>query len=111
MTAEEEFSRASLFAEEPALHGAIEWAQQLNALIRRKTDGGLDELLVAADRTILARFAGGLRRNAKAIRAALELPWTTSPVEGQTSRFKMLRRTMYGRAGMNLLRAHSLHAA
>lgn len=111
LTAEEELFRAYLFAEEPALHVAIEWAQQFNALIRRQTNGDLDQLLVAADRTMLARFAGGLRRDAKAIRAALELPWTTSPVEGQISRLKMLKRTMYGRAGMNLLRARLLHAA
>jgi hypothetical protein len=36
---------------------------------------------------------------------------TTSPVEGQNSRLKMLKRTMYGRAGIKLLRARVLHAA
>ena len=46
-----------------------------------------------------------------AISAALELPWTTSPVEGQISRLKMLKRTMYGRAGFDLLRARVLDAA
>ena len=30
--------------------------------------------------------------------ASLDLPWTTSPVEGQINRLKMLKRTMYGRA-------------
>ena len=46
-----------------------------------------------------------------AVQAALELPWTTSPVEGQISRLKMLKRTMYGRAGFPLLRQRVLHAA
>ena len=56
-------------------------------------------------------FAAGLRRDLEAISAPLELPWTTSPVEGQISRLKMLKRTMYGRAGFDLLRARVLHAA
>ena len=60
---------------------------------------------------MLARFAASLRRDFEAINAALELPWTTSPVEGQISRLKMLKRTMYGRAGFELLRDRVFHAA
>jgi len=33
------------------------------------------------------------------------------PVEGQVNRLKMLKRTMYGQAGFQLLRARVLHAA
>src|SRR4051812_2948474 len=36
--------------------------------------------------TPLARFAEGLKRDAAAVQNALELPWTTSPVEGQVNR-------------------------
>jgi transposase len=39
------------------------------------------------------------------------LPWTTSPVEGQINRIKLLKRTMYGRAGFALLRERVLYAA
>jgi transposase len=46
-----------------------------------------------------------------AVQAALDLPWTTSPVEGQINRLKMLKRTMYGRAGFELLRRRVLYAA
>jgi len=51
-----------------------------------------------------------LRKDIGVVQAALGLPWTTSPVEGQISRLKMLKRTMYGRAGFSLLRARVLHA-
>lgn len=37
-------------------------------------------------------------------------PWTISPVEGQIGRLKMIKRTMFGRAGFKLLRARVLHA-
>lgn len=60
--------------------------------------------------TILARFATKLRRDFDAINASLTLPWTTSRVEGQISRLKMLKRTMYGRAGFQLLRARAMNA-
>lgn len=55
-------------------------------------------------------FVVELRKDIAAVQAALQLPWTTSPVEGQISRLKMLKRTMYGRAGFRLLSARVLHA-
>jgi transposase len=45
------------------------------------------------------------------VRAALSLPWSTSPVEGQISRLKMIKRQMCGRAGFDLLRQWVLAAA
>jgi transposase len=111
LNAEDRLFKIRLLEDQPALGAAIAWATRLNALLRRKEDGDLDEILAAGDATMLARFAAGLRRDFAAISAALKLPWTTSPVEGQISRLKMLKRTMYGRAGFELLRARVLHAA
>jgi transposase len=45
------------------------------------------------------------------VRAALALPWSTSPVEGQINRLKTIKRQMYGRAGFDLLRRRILAAA
>jgi len=97
--------------EVPPVAAAITVAKQLNALLRRKTSESLTQVLDAAIATPLKDFAAGLRRDITAIQAALDLPWTTSPVEGQINRLKMLKRTMYGRAGFQLLRARVLHAA
>ena len=76
-----------------------------------KSKESLNEVLNSVAGTALKEFAINLRRDLDAVQAALELPWTTSPAEGQISRLKMLKRTMYGRAGFNLLRARVLHAA
>lgn len=108
LNAVDDFFRGRMLEDEPALGAAIEWAKQLNSVFRRQVTGNLDELLAAAS-TTLARFAAGLRRDFDAINAALVLPWTTSPVEGQISRLKMLKRTMYGRAGFQLLRARVMY--
>jgi transposase len=95
----------------PSMADAINVAKRLNAVLRRKASEGLSQILDAAGATSLKSFAESLRRDISAIQASLDLPWTTSPVEGQINRLKMLKRTMYGRAGFQLLRARVLHAA
>ena len=59
----------------------------------------------------LEQFCAGLRRDWEAVVAALTLPWSNSPVEGQINRFKLIKRQMYGRAGFVLLRARVLSRA
>jgi len=76
----------------------------------RKADR-LDGWLDAAKESALAGFAGGLTRDLAAVRAALSLPWSTGPVEGQISRLKMIKRAMCSRAGFELLRQRILQAA
>jgi transposase len=57
------------------------------------------------------RFAQGLEREVPAVQAALTEPWSSGQVEGQITRLKLLKRQMYGRAHIDLLRLRVLHAA
>ena len=57
----------------------------------------------------LQAFAVSLDRDYDAVRAALEVPHSNGQVEGQVNRLKTLKRSMYGRAGLSLLRARVLH--
>ena len=102
---------ARLLDEVPPLAAAVAAAQRLSLLLRRQSSETLDDVLTAVSATPLASFTAELRKDIDAVQAALDLPWTTSPVEGQIGRIKMLKRTMYGRAGFELLRARVLHAA
>ena len=102
---------SALLAQAPELANGITIAKRLNLLLRRKSQEGLEAVLADAASTPLAEFAANMRRDLAAVQAALDLPWTTSPAEGQINRLKMLKRTMYGRAGFDLLRARVLHAA
>ena len=45
------------------------------------------------------------------MRAALTLPWSNGQAEAQINRLKLLKRTMYGRAGLDLLGRRFLLAA
>lgn len=86
-----------LLEAEPALDTAVNWAKRLNKLLQRRAPDDLDEVLAAAAGTLFGKFAASLRRDFEAISAALELPWTTSPVEGQISRIKMLKHDVWPR--------------
>jgi transposase len=51
----------------------------------------------------LRRFATGLRADYDAVKAGLTLRWSNGPVEGQINRLKMLKRSIFGRAKIDLL--------
>jgi hypothetical protein len=53
----------------------------------------------------LRRFAEGLERDQAAVQAALDERWSNGAVEGHINRLKMIKRQMYGRASLLLLRA------
>jgi transposase len=100
-----------LLAEVPALAAVHGLARGFAVLVRKEGAGTLDEWLANTAGTPLESFAKGLKKDLAAVQAALDTPWSTSPVEGQISRLKTIKRTMYGRAGFSLLRSRVLHAA
>jgi transposase len=68
------------------------------------------ERALASGLSDLQSFVNGLERDQEAIEAAIRLPWSNGPVEGQVNRLKLLKRQMYGRAKFPLLRARVLQA-
>jgi transposase len=56
----------------------------------------------------LQRFARTLQGDLDAVRNAVIEPWSNGQTEGQISRLKTMKRAMYGRAGITLLRARML---
>jgi transposase len=74
-------------------------------------DSALAAWMETARGTLLDGFARGLERDRKAVAAAIATPWSTSPAEGQITRLKAIKRSMYGRAGFHLLRQRVLMAA
>jgi transposase len=94
---------------------AIELAQEFAAIVRQPAavdplDGWLTRVAQSAV-PALQRFAKGLLDDYPAVQAGLTLPWSNGAVEGQINRLKMLKRTMYGRASLDLLSRRFLLAA
>ena len=56
----------------------------------------------------MRRFAATLRQDLAAVYNAISEPWSNGQTEGQINRLKTLKRAMYGRAGVELLRARML---
>jgi transposase len=62
----------------------------------------------ATDIHALQRFVRTMRLDLSAVEGAVTESWSNGPVEGHINRLKTLRRQMYGRAGVTLLRARLL---
>ncbi|MGB3150789.1 MAG: transposase, partial [Maribacter sp.] len=56
----------------------------------------------------MVRFARVLHRDIEAVKNAVKLPWSNGQAEGQINRLKTLKRSMYGRAWHELMRARML---
>ena len=59
----------------------------------------------------IQRLAYKVRRDEAAVRAGCTLAWSNGQTEGQITRLKAIKRSMYGRAKFDLLRRRALHAA
>ncbi len=88
--------------------------QRFERLIRER-DGGafLGWLTETAQCDIpdLCGFAAGIRRDQAAVEAAITSTWSNGQTEGQINRLKTLKRQMYGRTKLDLLRQRFLYAA
>ena len=82
-------------------------------LVRTRDRPALTAWLATAETCDLREFrefAAGLRRDYAAVEAAVTSAWSSGQVEGQITRLKLVKRSMYGRAGFPLLRQRYLLA-
>src|SRR5919199_5109332 len=113
-TGEDQQLGVRLTAHSPALAGAVALAQDFAALVRQRQPPQLEPWLARAAQSPLApfrRFARGLRADQAAVQAAVTLPWSQGPVEGQITRLQLLKRQLCGRARLDLLARRFLLAA
>jgi transposase len=73
----------------------------------RENEAGLQRWITSvreADLPFLHSFTRGLDLDIQAVTAALTLPFHNGRAEGASTKTKMIKRQMYGRAGFTLLR-------
>ncbi len=88
-------------------------SQEFVTLLRERQAEALDSWLKRAKAchvTELASFVNGIRRDYAAVRAAFSSKWSNGITEGHVNRLKFLKRQMFGRAHLDLLRVKVLHA-
>jgi transposase len=98
----------------PTVELAQSLALEFFGMTRRRESAGLEgwiERAAASGIEELRNFGVGLRRDWEAVVAGLTLEWSSGPVEGQVNRLKMIKRQMFGRASLPVLRARVVPAA
>jgi transposase len=111
-SAEQERLIETLCRIEPEIAAAGSLARNFLGLIHRRDASGFDRWLVKASNCgvpELKRFASSMKADLSAVRAAFTSQWSSGQVEGQVNRLKFLKRQMYGRAKLDLLRIRVLH--
>ena len=90
----------------PEAERAHTLAQSFGALVRTRDQAALAPWVEQAEQSGVAElrgFATGLRRDWAAVEAAMRLPWSNGQTEGQITKLKLLKRSAYGRASLELL--------
>lgn len=92
---------------------AIDLAEQFAAMVRGRSTDALGGWLEQVATSGVPEFRGlgrSIRQDEAAVRAGLSEPWSNGPVEGRIGRLKLIKRSMYGRAGFALLKARVLNS-
>lgn len=108
LTAEQRAYVQRLLTAIPVLATAQSVALAFGRLVRERDQAAFSGWLQQAEASgipELRAVATGMRRDRVAIEAALRLPWSQGQTEGQVTRLKLVKRQMYGRGGLDLLRS------
>ena len=95
----------------PALPAARSLADRFHRMVRGRTPDALPAWIVDARSSMLAPFGRGIAADRSAVEAALGEPWSNGPTEGLITKLELLRRQMYGRGKLDLLRARLIASA
>ena len=97
----------------PTLKRTYDLVQEFMQMARKREGHRLDAWLERVATSKLAElqpFAAGVEKDKAAVKAGFTWFINNGQVEGQVTKLKLLKRTMYGKAGFPLLRQRVLHA-
>lgn len=89
----------------PGLVAGRDLLDRFQTIIRAKTASELQSWINDATDSLLGSFAAGIVADQRAIAAAITESWSNGQTEGQITKLKLIKRQMYGRAKIDLLRA------
>jgi transposase len=95
-----------LLKQHPDLATLVDLAHSFLELLRQRQANAFDSWLMKAltcQIQALKKFAAGLMDDYAAVKASMMMEVSNGPVEGLNNKLKMLKRQMFGRAGLTLL--------
>jgi len=110
----EHAARAGLRSTHPDVEIAVGFTERFVEIIRERRGAELGRWLSDAEASgthEIQQFAHKVRLDEGAVRAGCTLPWSNGQTEGQITRLKTIKRSMYGRARFDLLRQRALYAS
>lgn len=110
---DEQLYRTQLLDADAEIGLPKELVEQFETLVRQRRVKELEPWLQALEQSGLEEFrefAVGIRRDYTTVEAALSYEWSSDQTEGQINRLKMLKRQLYGRASLPLLKKRLLQA-
>lgn len=113
LTAKQHQQLESICQASPELSTAYLLSQEFVTMLRERQAEALDAWLRRAKESRivdLKSFANGILRDYAAVYAACSRPESNGITEGHVNRLKFLKRQMFGRAHLDLLRVKVLHA-
>jgi transposase len=94
----------------PALVVARDLMDRFHTMIQCHNSADLEPWISDAAPSLLGSFVKGIVQDRAGVHAALTQPWSNGQTEGQNTKLKLVKRQMYGRAKLDLLRARLLGA-
>jgi transposase len=111
---EQEEQILAFIRQERIIHQAYTLAQQFVAMVQNRQGEYFDTWLQdckTSDIPDVQTFAEGLQKEYAAVKAALTYPYSNGPVEGNITKLKFIKRSLYGRGNFELLRQKVLKSA
>ncbi len=96
----------------PDLATAYRLAQEFGKMVRERLPDQFMEWLekaLASGLTDFRNFATSLAKDQDAVLAGLTISWSSRPVEGHVNRLKLIKRDMFGRGKLDLLKKRLCH--
>jgi len=114
LTTEEQAELALICQRSATAQESYQLTQQFMRMLRLRRGQEFETWLQAVEASHiseLSRFAHSLLKDKEAVVAGLTLSYSNGPVEAQVQKLKLVKRSMFGRAKLPLLRQRLLHAA
>jgi transposase len=114
LTAQEQEDLTFIRQASPTAETTYGLVQDFLTMLRKREGERLDTWIEAAQQSAIAElqsFVTGLLKDKDAVVAGLTLPYSNGPVEAQVQKLKLVKRSMFGRAKLPLLRQRLLNAA
>ena len=113
LSAEQQQFRTLLLAKSEAIRQGRELVQAFRSVLAKRQKSGLadwEAKVRASELKEFTSFLTGVQKDRVAVENAITQTWSNGAVEGQVNRLKNIKRSMYGRASFDLLKARVVNA-